>query len=253
MKKTYKKNLVALIFGFGFFAASAQFAGGADAAGGASGNGSGGGFWSRALGSGGSFFSSGLSSSLPIELLTFSAVPIDNSYVFLTWKTATETNNQYFDVERSADMENFKSVSGEDKIPGAGTSSNEHSYDAKDMAPFKGLSYYRLKQIDFDGKYTYSKVEPVNFGSGSLAQLSVFPSPSVPGQNVYVKMNGLPEQEKVLVVLMDVLGQTVFSKGMYSDANGNILEPIDNHIPAGVYTVIGSSDNAIYKQKIMIK
>jgi len=82
----------------------------------------------------------------------------------------------------------------------------------------------------------------------------VFPNPSN-GDNVYLKMNGLAPNEEILVVLNDVLGQQVFSKVMFADTNGTVLEAINGtqNLPAGVYLIVGSRRNIAYKQKLIIK
>lgn len=92
-------------------------------------------------------------SPLPISLLTFGA-KLKNEKIYLNWKTATETNNNYFTIERSIDNNNFDKVK---TIEGAGNSTNVNNYATVDDNPMTGISYYRLKQTDFDGKFTYSK------------------------------------------------------------------------------------------------
>ncbi len=100
--------------------------------------------------------------ALPIELLSFIATPHDNKIVDLKWTTASEVNNDYFSVEKSADGQNFFSVA---TIKGAGNSSSALQYEITDNTPLKGLSYYKLKQTDFDGKFSYSQVVPVTIAS----------------------------------------------------------------------------------------
>lgn len=97
-------------------------------------------------------------SSLPIELLEFNAKRNDR-YVDLTWQTATETNNNYFTVEKSTDGFNFTSIGN---LPGAGNSTNILMYKLIDSSPTQDrISYYRLKQTDFDGTFKYSDIVSV--------------------------------------------------------------------------------------------
>ena len=98
---------------------------------------------------------------MPIELLSFTAEP-KNAHIELNWFTANEISNDYFDVQRSFDGVNFTSI---DKINGAGNSTQVLSYSAVDDAPLTGISYYRLKQTDYDGKTSYSDVEAVEFNN----------------------------------------------------------------------------------------
>ncbi|MBL0105287.1 MAG: hypothetical protein IPP51_16840 [Bacteroidetes bacterium] len=95
-----------------------------------------------------------------IKLINFDAILRQNK-VRLNWSTATETNNNYFTVERSGDGEHFEKVTTQ---RGAGNSSTTRTYEAVDEFPLPGYSFYRLKQTDFDGHYTYSDIKqfPIN-------------------------------------------------------------------------------------------
>ena len=83
---------------------------------------------------------------------------IRKSNVDITWATASEINNAYFDVERSADAESFTSIA---KVAGAGNSEITINYKIIDNNPLAGVSYYRLKQVDVDSNFTYSDVVSV--------------------------------------------------------------------------------------------
>jgi hypothetical protein len=100
-----------------------------------------------------------LGAPLPITLLSFDA-NARNRDVQLSWTTATEVNNDFFTVERSADAVNFDPILVKD---GAGTSTVLHNYEDYDLHPLSGISYYRLKQTDFDGKFAYSDIISVRF------------------------------------------------------------------------------------------
>ncbi|MBX2970473.1 MAG: T9SS type A sorting domain-containing protein [Cyclobacteriaceae bacterium] len=113
-----------------------------------------------------------LSAPLPIELKSFHA-EARKGMVHLFWTTVSETNNDYFTVERSKTGSDWESVL---HVDGAGTTNKAKNYTAVDDGPHTGLSYYRLKQTDFDGTFTYSKVVPVIIEpSGNL---EVYPNPS---------------------------------------------------------------------------
>jgi hypothetical protein len=188
---------------------------------------------------------------LPIELLDFSGI-CEPELLDFVWSTATETNNNYFNIEYSTDAINFASIV---QIKGAGNSSTLKQYQYKDTSQVRD-GYYRLKQTDFDGKYSYSAIINVNCsGAGSQTGLmSVFPNPSN-GGNVNVMLQGLGSEQQVLLVLVNVLGQVVYSQVTVSDNNGQMLEVIDlsPKIAPGLYTIIGSSNNGIYNHKIIIK
>jgi hypothetical protein len=117
------------------------------------------------------FSAVGNGNPLPIELLNFTAEPVENE-VQLAWTTASETNNSFFTVERSTDGVHFEEVVKQD---GAGNSNGIRNYDAVDANPYLGVSYYRLKQTDFNGDFTYSDMVPVNFlGENRIALNSIF-------------------------------------------------------------------------------
>ncbi len=107
--------------------------------------------------------------ALPVELVDFSATPKLNEVV-LEWKTATENNNAYFTIERSSDMKTWEEIN---QIDGAGNSSSTINYFITDNNPLNGTSYYRLKQVDFDGRYSYSEIKSVK----NNIQYSLYPNP----------------------------------------------------------------------------
>ena len=189
------------------------------------------------------------SGPLPISLLTFSAVR-DHKVVDLTWTTATELNNNFFTVERSSDSETFDSVK---TVDGAGNSSAIINYRTTDEKPLDGVSYYRLKQTDFDGKYTYSNVVAVYFqNEEDLFNLSVFPNP-VENTNINLTIQGA-ENQKVLIVLRDIFGNEHYSKMTVLEKGLNTFEIEKNdELPAGIYFVIASSNKKIVSQKIIVR
>ena len=111
-------------------------------------------------------------SPLPVELLNFNA-ELKDRVVNLTWQTTSEHNNDFFTVERSADGFNFELILYKN---GAGNSTSLLSYSDKDLQPLEGVSYYRLKQTDFDGAYEYSDIRVVS--SAADAQVLIYPNPS---------------------------------------------------------------------------
>jgi hypothetical protein len=96
---------------------------------------------------------------VPVELASFTAEAINN-VVVLKWQTATETNNQGFEIERSLDNINFNNIGF---VSGFGTTTDPKSYSYSDQSVKSGTNYYRLKQIDYDGSYAYSVILKVDF------------------------------------------------------------------------------------------
>ncbi len=110
---------------------------------------------------------------LPIELSAFKASLTDNNRsTLLSFSTATELRNAYFLIERSADGLRFEPIG---QVTGAGTSTVQHDYTYTDEHPLKGLNFYRLKQVDVDGQFSYSPVVSVTFGQTGGLRLSPQP------------------------------------------------------------------------------
>jgi hypothetical protein len=113
------------------------------------------------------------STPLPIELTAFN-IAYESPIVTTSWQTASELNNDYFTIERAGIDLVFEEVG---RKPGAGTSKIPHSYSMIDQSPYEGVSYYRLKQTDFDGTSTYSDTKYM-FIEDTKKQLSIFPNPN---------------------------------------------------------------------------
>ncbi len=101
--------------------------------------------------------------ALPVEFLSFDVSKKDRSSN-IGFSTASETNNDYFTIERSLDGRDFEAIG---EIKGAGNSTEQISYTFVDENPLSGVNYYRIKQTDFDGKYSYSDVKAVIHGSNN--------------------------------------------------------------------------------------
>lgn len=122
-------------------------------------------------------------STLPIELLDFSLKENElKSNVKLNWTTATETNNNYFTIERSKMGLTWNPIG---KIKGAGNSQEILNYSFTDLLPQNGISYYRLKQTDFDGKFSYSPILSCNLKVNK--SFMFYPNPSKEGQAITLR------------------------------------------------------------------
>ena len=112
---------------------------------------------------------------LPVELLQFTATP-QGTAVHVAWATASEKNSAYFLVQRSADAHTFADLQ---RVAAQGSSLARHDYAALDATPLAGVSYYRLRQVDNDGKYAYSPVVAVRFdGQHAAPALVAYPNPA---------------------------------------------------------------------------
>ncbi|MBK7391449.1 MAG: T9SS type A sorting domain-containing protein [Bacteroidetes bacterium] len=186
---------------------------------------------------------------LPVQLLRFNAKPeIDR--VKLDWVTATEINNDYFTIERSVDGKIFNIVAEQD---GAGNSNTIHKYTGYDFDPLIGVSFYRLKQTDFDGHYTYSSWQKVEIKRAADFGLEMIPSPTS-ASNVVVQLTGSPG--KIIdLIIVDNSGRIVYSNTLKIGDSGSLRYAIDfkSAISTGMYFVRATSDEAVRNCKLLIR
>lgn len=112
--------------------------------------------------------------ALPVEF-SFFKTEFVHDHVKINWQTTTETNNDYFIIERSKNGNTWENV---DRIDGAKNSTQVSNYHFDDKTPYLGTSYYRLKQMDIDGKYTYSEIKTVNVDLIDHDEIHVNPNPT---------------------------------------------------------------------------
>ncbi|MDO1447310.1 T9SS type A sorting domain-containing protein [Rhodocytophaga aerolata] len=177
---------------------------------------------------------------LPVNLLYFQA-QLQNEIVKLNWATAQEINNDYFTVERSIDGQNFTEVV---QVEGAGTSEVLKQYQATDPQPAAGVSYYRLKQTDLDGKFSYSKVVAINSRQGETVLQAYQP---FTGQ-LQVEYS-MPSQETGILQVYDSQGKHVWSKSITSTAG---QEKIYLTSARGLYLVTLQSSQGTLVKKVII-
>ena len=189
-----------------------------------------------------------LCSTLPIELLNFDA-HLNGDKVDLKWITSTEINNDFFTIERSVNTKDWEEVV---VVNGAGNSTQQIEYFETDYSPKSGISYYRLKQTDFDGNFTYSSIVPVTIENDKNNSLNVFPNPVEMGG--IVSLDFQDSEDEVLVVLRDVTGKEFYSKLFLDIEKGKLIGiPIEDIIPAGIYLITATSENQIYSKKIIVR
>lgn len=114
-------------------------------------------------------------SPLPVELIHFTATAVDNREVLIRWTTASEINNDYFEILKSDNGHEFKRLS---TVNGNGNSSDARYYSIVDHNPVKGVNYYRLRQVDFDGTTTETRIEVAEIAEKGSATVSIFPNPA---------------------------------------------------------------------------
>jgi hypothetical protein len=179
---------------------------------------------------------------LPIELLYFKASPV-GKITELEWATATEQNNAYFTVERSADGRTFEDIT---TLPGAGNSRQMLVYRSIDEQPLEGISYYRLRQTDFDGASTFSDIVAV-YRALNPADIAVFPMPS---PNRRYTLQWLETMAFNQIMLYDSAGKIC---PVYPAMNDGQATLDLAHLPAGLYFALLQSPQQERWVKILVE
>lgn len=187
-------------------------------------------------------------SDLPIKLSSFEAtyVPEEN-WVELDWETQVEVNNDYFIVQRSIDGRDFEDVAN---VDGAGNSTVIITYKAYDQNPPKGMVYYRLKQIDFDKKYSYSEMVPVMItGEHAKTDVKLYPNPA----SSMVNIDLLTDSKQVTIILMTMSGNAIkYLEAEHAGGEFRAQVELDGALPSGQYLVRISYGTTETIKKLMI-
>jgi hypothetical protein len=183
---------------------------------------------------------------LPISLLYFTAT-LENDQVLLQWASASEKNNDYFLVEKSADALNWEAFS---RIQGSGNSSSVTNYSLYDPKPVKGINYYRLKQVDRDGATSYSAVEQVILQAES-GVITYYPNPLDNDALLFIEYASI-KNENIGISVKDILGRNVLYK-KFSAVEGFNKFGIDlSGLAAGTYLLNVTSSETRRTFKIIV-
>jgi len=188
---------------------------------------------------------------LPISLIYFHAEITGNSIIDINWATASEFNNNFFTIERSKDGIEYEEL---EEINGTGNSNSTITYHTYDDQPLQDYSYYRLKQTDYNGDYTYSKAVSVFIKTDTKFEFNLFPNPVSKEDELFISIKS-DSNEEVLVVVYDILGNRLYSKVIFENISENAVIAIDPHkqLPVGTYIIIGTSNDKVYKKKLIVK
>jgi photosystem II stability/assembly factor-like uncharacterized protein len=167
---------------------------------------------------------------VPVELTSFTATA-NGKEVILNWTTATEINNQGFEIERSGDNINFNNIGF---VPGFGTTTEPKSYSYSDQSVNSGTFYYRLKQIDFDGSFEYSEVVEIEITSPTeFILLQNFPNPFNPTTTIGF---GIQNKSNVKITIINAIGEEVaIVLNEEREAGFHQVEFNASTLPSGVY------------------
>jgi hypothetical protein len=176
--------------------------------------------------------------NLPVELIAFEAEAFGANISKLSWTTASEIDNDFFEIERSSNNADFVPVG---TVAGSGTTNAIHYYHWSDQVPSLGTFYYRIKQVDFDGESDYSWTESVTFTAQS--PLTLYPNPAADWVTIRTQLDDEGD-----IRIYDQIGRTVYSSPLQSSSN-----QIDIHLMTrGLYTVVVSSGRFVATETLVI-
>jgi hypothetical protein len=190
------------------------------------------------------------SNPLPIELISFTGEKCDED-VCLSWTTASEINNDRFEIERSANGEDFSVIASHDSKATNGTSNVNLNYNFVDSNPLEGLSYYRLNQFDFNGENEYSKIVSIESKNELENELNIFPNPS---NGLFTVDCSSFSTKEIKLVITDLLGRKFIdvniSEGELNE--GRYEFNLFNKLNSGVYFIEVTSGSKTIGTKLIL-
>lgn len=175
------------------------------------------------------------STELPVTLTHFNVQLQNDKTALLNWSTSSEINNDYFNIERSADAIHFETIG---KVKGNGNSTTINTYRFIDQQPLSGINYYRLNQVDFDTKNEYSPIRSVMINGSSNTNVSLYPNPT--SSTIYIDLTNLNEDCNIEIT--DLLGHPIWS---YETTMNKAVQVDLEQFPAGNYIlhIVGNTIN----------
>nr|WP_066836251.1 T9SS type A sorting domain-containing protein [Rufibacter ruber] len=183
-----------------------------------------------------------LESTLPVSWLHVKAQR-QQQHVLLTWATATETNNDRFEIEYSLDGRQFTQVGA---LPGSGHSTTIQRYQFLHPNKDHHVGYYRIKQVDYDGQFEFSKVVSAEAGAApSVSGLQLYPNPS---QEV-LYISGVDLAPDAEIEIIDLSGRTV--QRVIPVLGGTVATIQVKHLPAGTYLLQLRQEKQVQRQRFV--
>lgn len=165
--------------------------------------------------------------ALPVELSYFRALKSGNT-VLLEWQTLSELNNAYFGIERSNDGINYHELV---QMAGTGNSNTAINYHYTDTHPAPGINYYRLRQVDTDGRYSYSPVRSLSYGSAK--DFSVIPT--IAHSDIRIELSSPVETDARIELIEVSTGRLLQTVTLESGTDSHTIAV--SHLPAGMYFI----------------
>ncbi len=185
--------------------------------------------------------------TLPVELIDFKAIP-DGQSAQLLWSTAAEINNDKFEIERTVDGVDYEFIG---EVAGNGTTNVQQDYSFDDNQPINGTSYYRLKQIDFDGEFEYLPIAKLQM---ELADAFFNATPNViQHQNIVLSIANIA-QGNARIKVLSLKGEEVFNEERQLSMNSNQRFELSGtqQLRGGIYIITLEVGTNVYKRKIIV-
>ncbi|MEM7369897.1 MAG: T9SS type A sorting domain-containing protein [Bacteroidota bacterium] len=186
---------------------------------------------------------------LPVEWLDFTAYQTGESSVTLDWSTLTESNNASFDIEKSLDGILFERIGS---IQGQGTTSNISTYSHIDEKVYEPTNFYRIKQIDFNGDFSYSNIQEVRMGAGFSYHVELYPNPAIEEISISATADGIKTFEMELV---DMTGRILQSQNQLELGGSQVAKVNISTYTPGIYMIRlrEQNDESFYTQTFIKK
>lgn len=179
---------------------------------------------------------------LPVELTSFTAQPINNK-IELNWKTLSETNNAYFAIERSTDGQFFEEIG---RIDGNGTTLEAKEYTSIDATPERGVNYYRLKQVDFNDRFEYSKVVTASLDKNIQKDIQIIPNLVKEQFNIIFPS---ASNEAIHLNIYNINGQKIQSETIQNTNKIHIINV--NTLNKGLYVITLETSTSIVNRRFV--
>jgi parallel beta-helix repeat protein len=189
-------------------------------------------------------FSSVTATILPVQFLSFDAT-LKGEKVLVSWTTAQERNASHFEVEKSTDGTNFKTIG---RVAAAGNSNRKIDYSFTDNNVESGVSYYRLRQVDLDARAVFTRVVPIRNEGRAGKQFFMWPNPVVDMMNITINQ---AKPELLTIRVVDLSGRTMITNKVNAARGLNQVRINASALPRGMYVVQVSGEETLYTEKII--
>jgi parallel beta-helix repeat protein len=189
-------------------------------------------------------FNTVTTSILPVQFLSFDAA-LKGEKVLVSWTTAQERNASHFEVEKSTDGTNFKTIG---RVAAAGNSSRKIDYSFTDNNVESGVSFYRLRQVDLDARAVFTRVVPIRNEGRAGKQFFLWPNPVVDMMNITINQ---AKPEVLTIRVVDLSGRTMITNKVSTARGLNQVRINASALPRGMYVVQVAGEETLITEKII--